>query len=103
MALPDDDQVFEGPEIEVTAVRLALEREGIRTRVRTTATRFRLRGAVFVRHSQDLERARAVVARHLKGSLPSEVVLAEPWRCRSCGELIEGQFQECWNCGASKR
>lgn len=29
---------------------------------------------------------------------------AEPqpaWRCRRCGELIEGQFSECWNCGAS--
>src|SRR5262245_3920208 len=103
MTLPDDDQVFEGPEIEVTGVRLALEREGIRTRVRTTSTRSRLRGGVYVRHPQDLERARAVVARHLKGSLPSDAALAEAWLCRSCGELIEGQFQECWNCGAAKR
>ena len=21
------------------------------------------------------------------------------WRCVSCGEEIEGQFSECWNCG----
>jgi len=84
-------------------VRLALEREGVRTGVRTTANRPRLRGAVYVRHARDLERARAVVARHLKGSLPSEAVLAEPWLCRSCGEVIEGQFLECWNCGAAKR
>jgi hypothetical protein len=98
-----DDQVFEGTEADVTVVRLALEREGIRTEVRTTATRIRLCGAVYVRDRKDLERARAVVARHLKGSLPSEAVLAQPWHCRSCGELIEGQFEECWNCGATKR
>lgn len=24
------------------------------------------------------------------------------WTCDSCGEEIEGQFSECWNCGASR-
>jgi len=23
----------------------------------------------------------------------------QPWRCSGCGEEIEGQFSECWNCG----
>jgi len=23
------------------------------------------------------------------------------WKCSSCGEEIEGQFTECWNCGKS--
>ena len=23
-----------------------------------------------------------------------------PWKCKRCGEMIEGQFSECWNCGA---
>ena len=23
------------------------------------------------------------------------------WECSSCGERIEGQFTECWNCGKS--
>lgn len=23
------------------------------------------------------------------------------WKCDSCGEVIEGQFTECWNCGKS--
>lgn len=23
-----------------------------------------------------------------------------PWKCKRCGEIIEGQFSECWNCGA---
>lgn len=24
------------------------------------------------------------------------------WKCRSCGEEIEGQFMECWKCGVGK-
>lgn len=24
------------------------------------------------------------------------------WKCDSCGEVIEGQFTECWNCGKSR-
>ncbi len=24
------------------------------------------------------------------------------WTCASCGEDIEGQFTECWNCGRSR-
>ncbi len=22
------------------------------------------------------------------------------WRCAACGELVEGPFDSCWNCGA---
>ena len=22
------------------------------------------------------------------------------WRCAHCGELVEGGFEQCWNCGA---
>ena len=28
---------------------------------------------------------------------------AGSWRCRSCGETIEGQFTDCWNCGTARR
>ena len=24
------------------------------------------------------------------------------WECESCGEIIEGQFSECWNCGKTR-
>ena len=27
---------------------------------------------------------------------------AQTWTCESCGELSEGQFTECWNCGQSR-
>ena len=23
------------------------------------------------------------------------------WKCSKCGEMIEGQFTDCWNCGES--
>ena len=23
------------------------------------------------------------------------------WYCRGCGELVEGAFEQCWNCGAA--
>lgn len=26
----------------------------------------------------------------------------ERWRCVQCDESLEGQFTECWNCGASR-
>ena len=24
------------------------------------------------------------------------------WRCAGCGEALEGQFSECWNCGEAR-
>ena len=26
-----------------------------------------------------------------------------PWRCAVCGEVLEPQFTQCWNCGAVAR
>lgn len=26
----------------------------------------------------------------------------QPWKCGSCGEMVESQFTACWNCGASR-
>jgi len=33
-----------------------------------------------------------------KALAPLESV-RKPWRCAKCGEEVEGQFTECWNCG----
>ncbi len=30
------------------------------------------------------------------------VVELPSWTCSSCGEEIEGQFDECWNCGTGR-
>ncbi len=42
--------------------------------------------------------ARAV----LKGILAPMEVLSKPWTCTQCGEEIEGQFTECWNCSKTR-
>ena len=44
------------------------------------------------------ERARELIESFLDAS-------AEPrgeWRCERCGERLEGQFTQCWRCGADK-
>ncbi|MBI2364070.1 MAG: hypothetical protein HYV01_03555 [Deltaproteobacteria bacterium] len=37
----------------------------------------------------------------LKKTLAPLASVKKPWRCEGCGENIEGQFSECWNCGRS--
>lgn len=43
-------------------------------------------------------RAQAV----LKKALAPLRVVRKPWACGGCGETIEGQFSECWNCGRDR-
>jgi hypothetical protein len=45
---------------------------------------------------QDFERARKVIAEAERDSPESQEILI----CPRCGEEVEGQFAECWNCGA---
>ena len=96
------EKVYEGPEADAVLVKLALEHEGIRCLVVDThITRGRLHGAVYISPAV-ADRARQIVTRHLKGAAVSEAAIALPWRCPGCGELVEGQFQACWKCGAPK-
>jgi hypothetical protein len=44
---------------------------------------------------EKLGRARSILKKTL-GPLHS---VKKPWHCNGCGEVIEGQFSECWNCG----
>ena len=46
----------------------------------------------------DFERAQELIEQELHGPGLQE----PPWKCRACGEEIEGQFMECWNCGADR-
>ena len=43
-------------------------------------------------------RARAI----LKKTLAPLASVKKPWTCGGCGEKIEGQFSECWNCGCDR-
>jgi hypothetical protein len=96
-------RVFEGSEADAALVRVALEREGISVAIHATHdVRARLHGAVYVLDPGQLEQARSLVARFVKGASPSDAALARPWACPHCGESIEGQFGTCWNCGAAR-
>jgi rubrerythrin len=48
---------------------------------------------IWVDDDQQFERARRLL----------EALQQRPqrrWHCRRCGELVEGGFEQCWNCGA---
>jgi Putative prokaryotic signal transducing protein len=46
----------------------------------------------------DAVRADELVREALSGQGP----VSEGWTCPNCGEELEGQFTECWQCGASR-
>ena len=46
---------------------------------------------IWVTHDEQLEPARALL-RQL------QAIPQRRWRC-ACGELVEGGFESCWNCG----
>ncbi len=48
---------------------------------------------IWLDYDEHLERGRALL-RELE-HLPQH-----QWHCPSCGEWIEGGFEQCWNCGA---
>jgi hypothetical protein len=57
--------------------------------------------SVWVIDDSDYERAMEVV----KAFQSSEEIGGpenEEWKCENCNEINEGQFTECWKCGASR-
>lgn len=52
---------------------------------------------IWVIDDRDFDRARALVDAIVATAHASD----PPWRCTSCGELVEGQFTDCWRCGAA--
>ncbi len=53
---------------------------------------------LWVLDDDTVHRAQAV----LKKTLAPLRVVRKPWSCAGCGETIEGQFFECWNCGRDR-
>jgi rubrerythrin len=52
---------------------------------------------LWVLSNADVPQAKAFVEDYRK-SLDNQPI-APGWTCPSCGESVEGQFGECWNCG----
>ena len=57
--------------------------------------------SVWVANDSQFGEAETLLRAFLKGSYAREFGGAG-WTCECCGETLEGQFTECWNCGAAK-
>lgn len=57
--------------------------------------------SVWISDDRQYERAQALLAAYLGGDFAREF-RNEGWRCPQCGEQLEGQFTECWSCGAAR-
>lgn len=91
--------------IEVAHLRNVLESAGIPCEVRND----RLGGAMgeipfvecwpelWVDQDRDAKRAETLIRQAL-----SATPAGQDWHCERCGESIEGQFEQCWFCGAGR-
>jgi hypothetical protein len=57
--------------------------------------------SVWVNDDDDFEKARAIVTDYDKGN-KDHVPRKSSWKCQKCGEVLEPQFTECWNCGTER-
>ena len=91
---------------EAHLVRGMLEAEGIRAEVRGD----QLYGAFgelpvlpmvwILDDSLDIEAMR-LVGEFFRGT-PARRHAHQRWTCPACGEQLEGQFTDCWNCGTAR-
>jgi hypothetical protein len=51
---------------------------------------------IWIRNALDEARARELIEQ-LRAPISGE-----PWTCEKCGEVLEPQFAQCWNCGAAR-
>ena len=56
---------------------------------------------VWIVEDAQYERATTLLLSYLRGDAAREF-RGQHWRCAQCGEDLEGQFTECWSCGAAK-
>ena len=94
---------------EAQFVKGLLENEEIECEVQGAAL-FSVRGeapatsetlpSIWIRNEQHVALARDIVARYER-DLPSTNALPS-WRCPRCGELLEPQFSNCWNCDTAR-
>jgi len=95
-------EVFVGNWADAALLNNILEAEGILTVVAAARVQPRRLRALFVIDPDQMDRARDIVQRFLEGEPLEDPRSYRSWRCRTCDELIEGQFQNCWNCGGAK-
>jgi len=57
--------------------------------------------SVWITDDARFDQANRLLIAFLKGTLARELG-AQSWQCPECSEILEGQFTECWNCGARR-
>ncbi len=55
--------------------------------------------AVWLLNDEEFAQADKLVRDFLRGATAQT---RAPWHCAQCGESLEGQFTECWNCGTAR-
>jgi RNA polymerase subunit RPABC4/transcription elongation factor Spt4 len=95
--------VFVGGWPDAALVNGLLESEGIITMLAADQAFTRFRGAVYVLDADQVQIARTLVDRFVRHEPTRDPKSYRSWRCRSCNELIEGQFDLCWKCGSESR
>jgi len=53
---------------------------------------------LWVIDESQIEQAKQIISEALKSGEKE----SEAWKCSGCGEEVEGQFTECWNCGTNR-
>lgn len=88
--------------VQVMHIKNVLTAEGIRAEIRNDRLGSVIGDIPFLETwpqlwvaELDFDRAQELIEQELHGPGLQE----PPWKCRACGEEIEGQFMECWNCG----
>ncbi|MBM3343119.1 MAG: DUF2007 domain-containing protein [Betaproteobacteria bacterium] len=56
---------------------------------------------VWVADDANFERADRLLREFFRGDTARRLA-ANQWRCAACGETLEGQFTDCWQCGAAR-
>jgi hypothetical protein len=57
--------------------------------------------SVWITDDTQYAQASELIGAFLSGRF-ARMYSGEGWTCAQCGEKLEGQFTQCWNCGAAK-
>jgi hypothetical protein len=99
---PFAEDVYVGSWTEAALLNNLLVREGISTVVAADKHSSRFLRAVYVTDAAHIERAREIVVRFVRREPLTDPKSYRSWHCRTCHELIEGQFEVCWNCQGAR-
>jgi hypothetical protein len=104
--MPFWEEVYAGGRTDAALLDNLLQVEGIDTIV-TADKRFSRIGpdvgaSVYVLDPAHVDRARDIVDRYRRNEPLKDPKSYRSWRCRACNELVEGQFEVCWKCSASR-